>query len=130
MGHQESFVYCDDFDYLVNTVNKLGKEFFDNRFIDVVEVVTLDRDIKFDLAEMCLPRAKRELKAGTKLLWVSGDRSYQHCLSGERGMFENHLDDSKKVEFYYVECFRNILFDDEGNWLFKWENFKYDNEKE
>lgn len=124
MGHQESFLYCKDFDCLVDKVNVLGEEWFNDRFVDVVETVTLDNDLEFDLGYMGRPNEEKSFKEGTKFLWVSGDRGYQRRLYGEHGLFGDTVDD-KEVELYFIECFSDKLFGENREWNFTYENFKY-----
>jgi hypothetical protein len=128
MGYQESFVWCDDFDWLINKVNELGENWFEERFVDVVEVVTLRDGLKFNLEQMCKPKINKEFQAGTKFLWIVGDRSYQRCIIGENGLLGKNIPKDKKIELYFIECISDKLFTDDKKWNFDSESFKYNNE--
>lgn len=130
MGHQESFLHCADFDYLVEKVQGLGKQWFDERWVNVVEIVTLDKDLKFSLEQMCHPEIKRSYPKGTKFLWITGDRGYQRSLYNndlnDHGLFGDKYDD-KIIERYFIECMSDKLFGENNEWKFTSEPFVFKN---
>jgi hypothetical protein len=124
MGYQESFLWNEDFEGLLEKVRGLGKTHFDERYVNVVEIVTLNEDLKFDLDQMMQPETVVDLPAGTKMLWITGDRSYQRRVDGTRGLLGNDdLEDESWI--FFVECFSDQLFGENGEYLFTVEKFKW-----
>lgn len=66
MGYQESYLTTtnqNDFNVLIDYVKNLGKEYFEERDVKFVVVITLKKDIIF-------PK-------GTQFIYLVGDRYYQ-----------------------------------------------------
>lgn len=124
MGYQESFITCKDFDWLVDRVRQMGELHYEYEGVSVVEIVTLDRDLKFNLEYMCHPERKVKFPKGTKFIWVCGERYPQKCPYGEDKLLGEIQPDDKPVEIYFIECMSDQLFD-KDNWLFTHEPFEF-----
>jgi hypothetical protein len=131
MGHQESFLYCKDFDYLVSKIKSLGKNYFDDRDLNVVEIVTLDKNLKMhpDYA-VDFPRGlKKNFKKGDRFIWITGQRQYQRRLYDSefgKGLFGEFKNEKELIMMYCIECFSHKLFDENDQWLFTAEKFEFD----
>ena len=103
MGHQESYVRVKDsskFNDLVETTKELGKDFFNCKDIEPVEIITLNKTIEGDLSYMCKPEQRYKFDKGEQFIYFIGDRSYQRSTE-----FLYGNKPPKGLEIYYAECF-------------------------
>jgi len=123
MGYQESFVTAPDFDALLARIRTLGKRHFVNAWMDVVGIITLKRDIVVNLEQGTLAlvmlaealsgitgtdvaspvaagHGTQEFKAGTRFVFVVGERHWQ--IHGKVSL-GNH-------ELYFAEEFPSEIF--------------------
>lgn len=132
MGYQESFITSKDFDWLVDKVNRLGKQHFEDRFVSVVEMVTLDKPLTFNLEMMCQPEIEINCPEGMQFLWVCGERQYQRRLWGENGLLGEQKPNDRDVDIFFIECVSNQLLDKqnsiESKRNFTSEPFEYERE--
>lgn len=124
MGYQESFVTCSDFDWLLDKVNQLGKRWFDEREVEIAEVVILNEDLHFNLEEMCHSEVQKYYPQGTQFLWIVGHRGCQRQIDGYNGLLDK-VPYGKEVNLYFIECLAEHLFKG-GKWNFCCEHFTYD----
>lgn len=73
MGYQESWLTskkAEEFDGMVEAMRGLGREYWADKFVSLVAIVTLKEDVSEDFP------------AGKKLIYVTGERQYQRDPSG------------------------------------------------
>jgi len=107
MGYQESYIKMkssNDFEQLIKTIKNNGEEAFN--MATPVEIITLLKPIKGNLAMQCKPNKKYSFRSGEKFIYVVGERSGQR--SAER-FFEycKNVPESiiNDLEIYFTECF-------------------------
>lgn len=123
MGYQESYVRVKDtnkFEELIKLTKDLGKEFFRDKELYPVEIITLEKDINGDLEMMCRPDIKYNFKKGEKFLYFVGQRHCQRC--GEY-MYEEYK--PQGLEIFFTECFPSSEIFDKNSGYAKMEKFEF-----
>ena len=138
MNKRELIIWCRDFDYLFNKVQELGKEWFNNNYIEIIEVITLDRNLSFGIeylpvgASVNPMSSRRRFIKGDKFFWINVDynvlqKYYEENLFSfyRQKLFYNNEIDIDKIEIYDLSLFKEKLFGKIKKRKFTGEAFKF-----
>ena len=112
MGYQEALIYTEKMDQLLSGVRTIGKEYLDERGVCPVEIITINTD-------------QTQFEKGTRLLWVTGERSYQREIFGQiEGLFNDVLK-LEDYQYIFIEDVNDELFGENNEYLFNHEPFNW-----
>lgn len=104
MGYQESLIHVkeENFQQLLDLVNKMGRDYFRFKGVEIFAEIVLNKNIRYDY----LTGARGKIfKKGEKLLWVGGERTDQRNISRLFGRFYSELPEETNI--YFIENFDN-----------------------
>jgi hypothetical protein len=118
MGYQESYVTINgNVEELITLIQKLGKDHFEERFIEPVRIITLQHNITSKDEKY---NVEYHFNKGSKFIYVVGERSGQRSINN---MFGDRC--AEDIEIYFTEYFPSErIFAEEGFALheeFRWE---------
>jgi hypothetical protein len=140
MGYQESYVTTKnkkDFEKLVDYFKKNKLWLNNDDSISLVEIITLNKEIKGDYYYMCHPETTYKFCKGTKFLYFVGERYAQRSYFDLFDLENIEPSDEdmkwiKDVKIIFTECFPSEeIFGEHGHEVIAThEEFIFDNDNE